>query len=144
MNRLVKAAGWAAIGWAVIGVLLVAWIGSEFGAIQLDGEPLVFDLLHPLDGIIAVAGALLALLIAVVVVLFVVPLAVLLPLAIVGLVLLAVAGLVLLGVAGVTAVAFSPLLLLVGGAWLIWRLAARAGRAHESDKAVVAGATMAR
>lgn len=123
MNRIVKTLGWTALAGLLLAAVLVASLVAMVGPlhstlIQINGEPVTFAHLGVGEGLVAVAAAVLALLIA----LLVVPFAVLLPLAIVALVLVGVLVVALGAVAGVAALVFSPLILLAGAVWLIWRL----------------------
>ncbi len=123
MNRIVKTLGWTALAGLLLAAVLVTSVVAMVGPlhstlIQINGEPVTFAHLGVSEGVVAVAGMVLALLI----VLLVVPFAVLLPLAIVALVLVGVLVVALGAVAGVAALVFSPLILLAGAVWLIWRL----------------------
>jgi hypothetical protein len=120
-----KVMGWTALAGALLCValligalVLVGQIGPG-AVIEINGEPWQgLSQLGVGQGLGAVAGAALALLIVV----LVVPVAVLLPLAFVGLLVLGLLAVLLGVVAGVAALVFSPLMLLLAGAWLLWRL----------------------
>ena len=123
MTRFFKTLGWTALVGLLLAAVLVASLVAMTGPlhstlIQINGEPVTFAHLGVGEGLVAVVGMALALLI----VLLVVPLAVLLPLAVVALVLVGVLVVALGAVAGVAALVFSPLILLAGAVWLIWRL----------------------
>ena len=135
MKRAVKIAAWTLL----IGVLLSAILGAVAVAaisaldptlIEINGESFDLARLGAGHGLVAIGGLLLAGLI----VLLVVPVAVLVPLLIVALVF----GGVLLAFAGVVTLVFSPLILLVGLGWLIWRLA-RPARNRSKPDATIAG-----
>ena len=132
MKRALKIIGWTIVVSLLLGVALVAaavaLAGSMPMTIQIDGEPLVVAQLDAVQGLLAVGGVALALLI----VALIVPLAVLLPL---GLAAVALLG-VLLAVTGVLAIVCSPLILLVAVVWLTVRLIRRPKRPD-------GGATMA-
>jgi len=116
MTRVMKIVGGALLIGLVLSAALVASVVAIAGTlIDINGESLAQ--LGAGHWLAVVAGTLLVLLI----VLVLLPLAVLLPL---GLVALLVVG-VLAEVAGVAALVFSPLMLLAGVVWLIWRLARR-------------------
>jgi membrane protein implicated in regulation of membrane protease activity len=88
--------------------------------------------------VMTAGAACLALIVTLLVLLVVVPVAVLVPLAIVALALVGV----LLVVAGAAALLFSPVILALGVAWLIWRLAR--GPHRRDDNTPRVGATIAR
>ena len=145
MNRLAKTLGWTALVGLLLAAVLVAVLVASLVAmagplhstlIQINGEPVTFAHLGIGEGLVAVAAVVLALLI----VLLVVPFAVLLPLAIVALVLVGVLVVALGAVAGVAALVFSPLILLAGAVWLIWRLL----RSDRPKSAAPTGTTMPR
>ena len=120
MTRLMKTmAGLLLIGMLLGAAMIAAAVamGGPFddAVIQFNDQSLTLAQMNPGHWAIAAGGMLLAF----VVVIVVVPLAVLVPLLIVGLVLLGV----LMLIAGLAALVFSPLILLAGGVWLIWRLA---------------------
>lgn len=98
---------------ALLGVAVAAPFGDE--VIQINGEEVRIAQLHGGHWL----GAMVGLLVAGVVVLFVVPVVVLVPLALVAVLLSALLALA----AGVVAVVFSPLLVLAAVVWLIWRIA---------------------
>ena len=119
---------WKIVGWTLlIGLAFLvalgagaAWIGAlAHTTIQIDGETLTLASLSGAGGLAAIGGVMLAML----VLLLVVPLTVLLPLLAVAFALLAL----LAVLAGVTALAFSPLIVMVGVVWVIVRLL-RGGR----------------
>ena len=123
MTRIFKTLGWTALVGLLLAAALVASLVAMTGPlhstlIQINGEPVTFAHLGVGEGLAAVAAVVLALLI----VLLAVPFAVLLPLAIVALVLVGMLVVALGAVAGVAALVFSPLILLAGAVWLIWRL----------------------
>ncbi|HEY8707108.1 MAG TPA: hypothetical protein VIM34_03830 [Burkholderiaceae bacterium] len=141
MKRVIKTLGWTALVGLLLAAVLVASLVAMVGPlhstlIQINGEPVTFAHLGVGEGLVAVAGMVLALLI----VLLVVPFAVLLPLAIVALVLIGVLVVALGAVAGVAALVFSPLILLAGAVWLIWRLVRNDGPKNDAK----ADATMPR
>lgn len=145
MKRVIKTLGWAALVGLLLAAVLVASIVAMVGPlhstlIQINGEPVTFAHLGVGDGLVAVAGTVLALLI----VLLVVPFAVLLPLAIVALVLIGALVVVLGAVAGVAALVFSPLILLAGAVWLVWRLVRNDRPKTEAKAKADADATMPR
>jgi hypothetical protein len=100
---------------AVAGAVMLWGAPFDHTVVSINGEPLALGQWHGGHGFAAVGGLAVGLL----VVLLVVPVAVLVPLLIVALVLV----LVLAVLAGVAALFFSPLLLLAGMVWLMWRLA---------------------
>ena len=141
MNRIVKTLGWTALAGLLLAAVLVGSLVAMVGPlhstlIQINGEPVTFTHLGVGEGVVAVVGMVLALLI----VLLVVPFAVLLPLAIVALVLVGVLVVAFGAVAGVAALVFSPLILLAGAVWMIWRLV----RSDPPKSAAPTDATMPR
>lgn len=139
MTRTLKFFGWTLAASVLLGFALLAaavWTAGalDHATIHLNGEPLRLAQLDAGEWLLAVGGAALALLVVV----LVVPVAVLVPLAIAAVALAAA----LVVVTGVVAMLFSPLILLLGAAWLVWRLLrgdARKARAKAGD----AGATIA-
>ena len=141
MTRVFKTLGWTMLVGLLLAAVLVASIVAMVGPldstqIQINGEPLVLAHLGAAHWLAAVAGVALALLI----VLLVVPFALLLPLAIDALVLIGELVVALGAVAGVAALVFSPLILLAGAVWLIWRLVRNDGPKNDAK----ADATMPR
>ena len=127
MSRVIKALGWTLLVGLLMSVALVAAVVSAIGPLdqavfQLDDGPITLAQFHAGHWLVAIGAVMLALIVALLTVLLVVPVAVLVPLAVAALVL--VGALIL--VAAIAALAFSPLLICVGLAWLIWRLARRA------------------
>ena len=123
MKRVIKILGWTALVGLLLAALLAASLVAMVGLlhstlIQINGEPITLAHLGVGEGLVAVVGMALALLI----VLLVVPFAVLLPLAVVALVLIGMLVVALGAMAGVAALVFSPLILLAGAVWLVWRL----------------------
>jgi hypothetical protein len=122
MKPVMKALGATLLVALALTVALVIGVVSITGAldpdtlIEINGEPVA--LLGAAHWLAGGVGTLLALLI----VLVVVPVAVLLPLLFVAAVVAGALLLALLAVTGVAALVFSPLILLAGGVWLIWRL----------------------
>ena len=128
MNRAIKIRGWTMLVGLLLSAALVAaavaMVGSlDPASIQINGESLTLTQLHAGHWLAAVGGVALALL----VVLLVVPVAVLVPLLIAGLVVIGALLIALAAVAGAAALVFSPLIVLVGAVWLIWRLAGGTG-----------------
>jgi hypothetical protein len=122
MKRWTTIVGGALLGVVLLGLALL--IGAIVAAgtlhpsvIEINGEPLQWAQLGAGHWLLGVAGVVVAAL----VVMLVVPVAVVLPLLVVGLVLVGV----VLALAGVAALVCSPLLLLGGFGWLIWKLASR-------------------
>ncbi|MDE2093895.1 MAG: hypothetical protein KGI87_08600 [Burkholderiales bacterium] len=141
MNRIVKTLRWAALAGLLLAAVLVGSLVAMAGPlhstlIQINGEPVTFAHLGVGEGLVAVAAVVLAMLI----VLLVVPFAVLLPLAIVALVLVGVLVVALGAVAGAAALLFSPLILLAGAVWLVWRMV----RSDSPKNATATDATMPR
>ena len=125
MKRLIKF--WGAS--LLVGMLLVAAIAvacllwaEPFAhtVINIDGEPFSLAQWHGRHGLAGFAG----LMLGAAVLLLVVPVAVMVPLLIVAIVLVTV----LAVLAGVAALVFSPVVLLAGVVWLIWRLARRGAK----------------
>jgi hypothetical protein len=116
----------------VIGAVSITGTLDPDTLIEINGEPVA--LLGAAHWLAAGAGTLLALLI----VLVVVPVAVLLPLLFVAVLVVGALLLALLAVTGVAALVFSPLILLVGGGWLIWRLV----RSEAPKRSAAADATI--
>jgi hypothetical protein len=123
MNRTFKFLGWTLLATIVAAALLVAGAVSAVGHldpgfVEINGQPLVLGSLDIGDWLGAIGGMSIALVVGLFVLLLVVPIAVLLPVA------LALFGIVvaLIAVAGAALLAFSPLIILVGGVWLIVRL----------------------
>ena len=137
MNRVIKRMGWAML----IGIALVAGLAILAGAldaaplVEINGEPMMLAEAGAGQGLLALGGLLLALLI----VALVLPFAVLLPLLLVGVVVGGALLVALLALAGALVLVCSPLILFVGAVWLIWRLL-RGGSAKTPPKA---GATIA-
>jgi hypothetical protein len=130
-HRVIKTLAWTLLVGLVLSIALVAAVVSAIGpldqtVIQLDGAPITLAQFHAGHWLVAVGAVMLALIVTLLIVLLVVPVAVLVPLTVAALVL--VGALIL--VAGIAALAFSPLLICVGLAWLIWRLA----RGSSSDR----------
>jgi hypothetical protein len=150
MSSMIKRAGWAMLLFTAIGIALLVGIALLAGAfdaaplIEINGEPFVVADLGVGEAVMAIIGVLLALVIALVVVSLVVPFAVLLPLLLVALLAGGALLVALLTVAGVLALVCSPLVLLVGTVWLIWRLA-RGGSSGSGGNTIApkAGATIA-
>ena len=141
MSRVIKTLGLTLLVALVLSVALIAAIVSTPGPldpimIQLDGAPFTLPEFHTGHWLVTLGAVMLALVIALLVLLLVVPVAVLLPLLVAALVLLGA----LILVAAVTALAFSPLILCAGLVWLIWRLARGHGRRAPTAKG---GATIA-
>jgi hypothetical protein len=146
-NRTLKFLGWTLLATLVAAALLVAAAVSiaghmDPGFIELNGQPLAFGNIDAGDWIVGIGG----ILIAIVVVLFVVvvvPLAVMIP---VGFALFGIA-VALVAVAGAALLAFSPLIILVGGIWLIVRLLRgnerKRSEARAQKNAAGSGATIA-
>ena len=133
MKRVLRIAGWSLLIAALLGTLLAAATVAAVGAfdpalIEINGETFDLARLGAGHGLLAVGGVLLAALI----VLLIVPLALLLPMLVVAVVLIGV----MLVLAGVVTLVFSPLILLVGAGWLIWRLARRARTAAKPDATI--------
>jgi hypothetical protein len=146
MNSVIKRTGWAMLLVTAIGLALVVGLALLVGAfdaaplIEVNGEPFVVAEFGVGEAVMAIVGVLLAL----VIVALVVPFAVLLPLVLVALLVGGALLFALLTVAGVLALVCSPLVLLVGTVWLIWRLA-RGGSNRSSGNTIApkAGATIA-
>ena len=139
MNRAIKTLGWTLLVALALGIALVAAAVSFVGPldptlIQLDGEPLTLAQLHAGHWLVTVGAVMLALVITLLVVLLVVPVAVLVPLLITALALVGA----LIVVAAVTALAFSPLIIVAVLVWLIWRLARGSASARKRG-ATIAG-----
>jgi hypothetical protein len=145
MNSVIKRAGWAmllvtAIGLAlVVGLALLAGVFDAAPLIEVNGEPFVVAELGVGEAVMAVIGVLVAL----VIVALVVPFAVLLPLLLAALLVGGALLVALLAVAGVLALVCSPLLVVVGAVWLIWRLARSGSSGGSNTVAPKAGATIA-
>jgi hypothetical protein len=145
MNSLIKRAGWAMLLFTGIGLALVVGLALLAGAfdaaplIEVHGEPFVVAELGVGEAVMGIVGVLVALVIVAVVV----PFAVLLPLLLVALLVGGALLVALLAVAGVLALVCSPLLVVVGVVWLIWRLARGGGSSSGHAIAPKAGATMA-
>ena len=140
MTRTLTFFGWTLAVGLLLGLALLAAAAWTAGAldhatIHINGEPLRLAQLDAGEWLLAVGGAALALLVAV----LVVPVAVLVPLAIAAVALAAA----LVVVTGVVAMLFSPLILLLGAAWLVWRLLRRETR-QAGANAGDTGATIAR
>ena len=140
MTRTLRILGWTALAGLLLSVLLVASAVAIVGAIdptviEINGETMDLAQFGVGHGVVAVAGVLLAGLVVLVVLLFVVPFALLVPVLVLGLV---GAG-VLLALAGVAALLFSPLILVAGAVWLVWRLL----RGNSAARRAKADATMA-
>jgi hypothetical protein len=123
MNRTLKFFGWTLLAAIVVGALLVAGAvlavdRLDPGFIELNGQPLMLGQLDAGDWLVGIGDMLMALVVVLFVLLLVVPLAALIPVAF-ALLGIAVA---LIAVAGAALLAFSPLIILVGGIWLIVRL----------------------
>jgi hypothetical protein len=135
MKLWMKMLGGTVLALALLGAMLA--VGALATAtwhpalIEINGEPLEWAQFGADHWLVGIAGVL----VAAVVVMLVVPLAVVLPLLIVGLVLVGV----FVALAGVAALVCSPLLLLAGLGWLIWRHGARAdAREHAQSDATMA------
>jgi hypothetical protein len=146
-NRALRFFGWALLAAIVIiGVLVMAAIASavtsmEPGFIQINGQPLNLGDLDAGEWVVGIGGILVAISVVLLVVLLVVPLAVLIPagLALFGIV-VAVAA-----VAGAALLALSPLIMLVGGIWLVVRLLrGNERKRQEANTQANHGATIAR
>ncbi len=139
MTRTLRILGWTALAGLLLSVLLVASAVAIVGAIdptviEINGETMNLAQFGVGHGVVAVAGVLLAGLVVLVVLLFVVPFALLVPVLVLGLV---GAGM-LLALAGVAALLFSPLILVVGAVWLVWRML----RGNSAARRARAGATI--
>jgi hypothetical protein len=114
-------------------VSIVGNLGPGF--IQLNGQPLEFGNLDASEWIVGIGVLLSAIAVVLFVVLLVVPLAVLIP---VGVALFVIA-IALVAVAGAAVLAFSPLIMLVGGIWLIVRLLRGNARKRSEARAAMSG-----
>lgn len=127
MKSTMKVMGWTMLAALLLAAAAVAGAIAVWGSlgpfddtvIHFDDSTLTLSQFGLGDWLAMVGGAGAGLVVAGLVVLVVVPLAVMLPLLIVALVL----GAVVMTVAGAAALACSPLILLVGAAWCVWRLA---------------------
>jgi hypothetical protein len=150
MNSVIKRTGWAMLLVTALGLALVVGLALLVGAfdaaplIEVNGEPFVVAELGVGEAVMGIVGVLLALMVALVVISLVVPFAVLLPLLLAALLVGGALLVALLTVAGVLALVCSPLLVVVGVVWLIWRLV-RGGGGSSSSNAIApkAGATIA-
>jgi hypothetical protein len=153
MNSVIKRTGWAMLLVTAIGLALVVGLALLAGAfdaaplIEVNGEPFVVAELGVGEAVMGIVGVLLALVVALVVISLVVPFAVLLPLLLAALLVGGALLVALLTVAGVLALMCSPLLVVVGVVWLIWRLVRGGGGGSSSSSsnaiAPKAGATIA-
>jgi hypothetical protein len=146
-NPALRFFGWTLLAVIVIvGVLLMAAIasavtGMDPGFIELNGQPLRFGSLDAGEWIVGIGAIFAVVALVLFVVLLVVPLAVLIPVGV------ALFGIVIafVAVAGAALLALSPLILLVGGIWLIVRLLrSNERKRREMNASANEGATIAR
>jgi hypothetical protein len=149
MNPSPSNRGWKIFCWlltavavvsAILVVLALAALGSmPPGTVEINGVPFTMGSLDAGDWAVGVGGIFVAVVVVLFVLLFVLPLVVLIPVtfALFG---IAVA---LIGTVGAGLLALSPVIVIVGGIWLIARLLRSNERKRREARAEATGATIA-